>query len=680
MGAFKSAIITKKGQALLSKLITGKVTKIDFTKIAVSENALSGDLTTKTGIGTIKQDVKVASVIVQNNASVKVSGSFSNAELTAGYYVRNIGLYAIDPQEGEILYSISVADESVATADWMPPYNGVGVSSLMIDLVTVVANASEVDILVDPTAVATVAQIINLQDQINAMEPSKEASGDTVILKDSANLPFIGMGVYGKSTQAGEPTLDTPVNVVPIGDSGAVNVDVFGKNIIGTPKPASTNSYGITFESINNVAKGYEVKVKGTSTAPEGTSDACCYFMSSAKSLGIFVKGGEYIVSFDKETSGVFIMVNYSVDGKTWVQKPLANTSRNQRFTIPNDATGIRIMMYVTAGTTVNTTVDPMIRYADIEDETWESFNQQSVKLNTANGLHGIPVERDGNYTDKNGHQWICDEIDLERGVYIQRVGKAVLDGTHSDNIVLRDTYGEALRFDLKYITTKPQMGVGICSHLPLGVIGAENAEMFNIHGETGYPIIQILSSRLMSADVAGLTAYLTDNPITIYYALAKPVETALTSKELTAYKSLKTSHPTTTIVAEGAHLFVEYFTGNYNKAFNEIVNICEKIQIGSYTGTGSCFGKDGDTAKNQISFNFAPKIIFIKGENSASGETWFTPQDKEFSVYGGEGVYANMVAWNSSNNTVTWYCADSTNSRHQLNGTLEKYNFIAIG
>ena len=151
MGAFKSAVITTKGQALLAKVVAGTC-KLNFTKIAVSENTLSGDLASKTGIGTIKQSTAVASVIKQNNSNVKVSASFNNETLKAGYYVRNIGLYATDPQEGEILYSISVADESTATADWMPPFNGIGVSSLMVDLVTAVSNASSVTVEVDPTA------------------------------------------------------------------------------------------------------------------------------------------------------------------------------------------------------------------------------------------------------------------------------------------------------------------------------------------------------------------------------------------------------------------------------------------------------------------------------------------------------------------------------------------------
>lgn len=166
MGAFKSAVITKKGQELLAKVVAG-TTKLEFTKIKVSDTKLSGDLASMTGIGTVKQEEKVASVVRQNGANVKVSASFSNQTLGQGYYVRNLGLYANDPQAGEILYSISVADESTATADFMPPFNGIGVSSLMVDLVTAVSNASSVNVTVDPSAGATVAQITNLQDQIN---------------------------------------------------------------------------------------------------------------------------------------------------------------------------------------------------------------------------------------------------------------------------------------------------------------------------------------------------------------------------------------------------------------------------------------------------------------------------------------------------------------------------------
>lgn len=166
MGAFKNAIITKKGKALLAKAVNGTAS-LNFTSVRLSENVLSGDIESKTSIGSVKQEINAPSVVRQNGSDIKVTAIFDNDKLTAGYYVRNIGLYANDPQEGEILFSISVADESVATADWMPVFSGVGVSSFVAEQVISVSNASTVNVSVDFSGSATVAQLIALQEQVD---------------------------------------------------------------------------------------------------------------------------------------------------------------------------------------------------------------------------------------------------------------------------------------------------------------------------------------------------------------------------------------------------------------------------------------------------------------------------------------------------------------------------------
>lgn len=55
---------------------------------------------------------------------------------------------------------------------------------------------------------------------------------------------------------------------------------------------------------------------------------------------------------------------------------------------------------------------------------------RQTITLQTPNGLPGIPVTSGGNYTDPQGQQWVCDEVDLERGVKVQRVDKTSFDNT----------------------------------------------------------------------------------------------------------------------------------------------------------------------------------------------------------------------------------------------------------
>lgn len=161
MGAFNTAVVTKKGQALLAKTVAGTC-EMKFTKMALSDAELTGDLSEITSLSSVKQTELIANVKVEDDKSTVCEVAFSNRNLNTGYFVRNIGLYAIDPDEGEILYSVSTADETVSSADWMPPLSN-GVMSLLISVVTVLSSSSKIDVSVDPTALATVAQITEVK-------------------------------------------------------------------------------------------------------------------------------------------------------------------------------------------------------------------------------------------------------------------------------------------------------------------------------------------------------------------------------------------------------------------------------------------------------------------------------------------------------------------------------------
>jgi len=55
---------------------------------------------------------------------------------------------------------------------------------------------------------------------------------------------------------------------------------------------------------------------------------------------------------------------------------------------------------------------------------------RQTITLQTPNGLPGIPVTSGGNYTDENGQQWVCDEVDFGKSVKVQRIDKGAFDAT----------------------------------------------------------------------------------------------------------------------------------------------------------------------------------------------------------------------------------------------------------
>lgn len=166
MGVFNPAVVTTRGQALLAKTVAGAC-QMQFTKMALSDTMPKGSLATTVMLENIKQLEPITYLGVKDDTSVTCEVAFTNKDLKQGYHVRVIGVYAYDPDVGEILYCISVADETSVTADWMPPYENKGVTSLLIDVITTVANSKDVSIVVDPTAFATKGELQDMQELLN---------------------------------------------------------------------------------------------------------------------------------------------------------------------------------------------------------------------------------------------------------------------------------------------------------------------------------------------------------------------------------------------------------------------------------------------------------------------------------------------------------------------------------
>lgn len=166
MAEFKQLIITDRGQALMAKILAG-TGNVEFTKISVSDATYTdAQLQGLTGLSSIKQSTLISKVLRTNNVAVQVEGAVTNSDVTTGYYMRTIGLYALDPDLGEILYAVTIASQ----AGYMPPYNGITVSGAYFKLVTTVSNASSVSLNVDPAAVATIGDIVDLQGQISDLQ------------------------------------------------------------------------------------------------------------------------------------------------------------------------------------------------------------------------------------------------------------------------------------------------------------------------------------------------------------------------------------------------------------------------------------------------------------------------------------------------------------------------------
>lgn len=170
----------------------------------------------------------------------------------------------------------------------------------------------------------------------------------------------------------------------------------------------------------------------------------------------------------------------------------------------------------------------------------------QTLTLPTPNGLPGIPVPSGGNYTDPQGQQWVCDEVDLERGVMVQRVWKVQVN---TKNGALDEEYRIMIHIDGK----KGKPGDFNCIISITPYVSWTSCVMDNL---LYLKNVEKLDGSFYTAKELQALALDVD----VVYQLATPIETPLAPAEITAYKALTTYAPDTVVQAsDGAGVKLGY-------------------------------------------------------------------------------------------------------------------------
>lgn len=170
----------------------------------------------------------------------------------------------------------------------------------------------------------------------------------------------------------------------------------------------------------------------------------------------------------------------------------------------------------------------------------------QTLTLPTPNGLPGIPVTSGGNYTDSGGQRWVCDEVDLERGVRVQRVYKGRVNT--SDGSV-----NEQYRLALDLPGNEGKEGSSQC-FISITLFTSWTS---CVAGSKLY-LKNIAKSEGSFYTAEELKALAID--VDFVYQLAAPIETPLTPDEIAAYKALTAYGPDTVVQAgDGAGIKLGY-------------------------------------------------------------------------------------------------------------------------
>ena len=160
-----------------------------------------------------------------------------------------------------------------------------------------------------------------------------------------------------------------------------------------------------------------------------------------------------------------------------------------------------------------------------------------------------------GNYTDSAGQQWVCDEMDFDRGVYVQRVGETTFNGF--EGWFVGGTSVSTYRINYKGIAACLRNDVRlICDSYQ--TISTDAAWADNDYFVSRADVNSALCFRNKDiATVDDWKALLKQNPVTLQYILSTPIETPLPDLNLSA---LHTHYPNTTVFNDGgAGMEVKY-------------------------------------------------------------------------------------------------------------------------
>lgn len=216
MPALYQAIITKKGLNLRSKAEAGKY-GIEFTKAVTGSGVYDPDenLQEKNELKNPRQEFGFSKREYVDDATSMLQVIVTNTNLEEGYYVREIGVFAMDPDEGEILYSLSLAVDN--KWDYLPEHEW-GAAMIELEIETAVSNAEKVTITAKMDALASADDLNSLREpEFEDYNMSEEAAPDLEesihMIKSGKHLKLLiqhikasllGLLKLGKILNAGE--------------------------------------------------------------------------------------------------------------------------------------------------------------------------------------------------------------------------------------------------------------------------------------------------------------------------------------------------------------------------------------------------------------------------------------------------------------------------------------------
>lgn len=139
---FPKLTLTDAGRALIVKGMAGAT--INFTKLALGNGEAPENIRGMTELSNLIADMQITNIEVGEGCA-ELEGSFDNGDLSTSFFASELGVYAEDPDSGEVLYAYANAGERAA---YMPAYSESSFERTTFKLVVVIGDAEHVTAII----------------------------------------------------------------------------------------------------------------------------------------------------------------------------------------------------------------------------------------------------------------------------------------------------------------------------------------------------------------------------------------------------------------------------------------------------------------------------------------------------------------------------------------------------
>ena len=273
--------LTNKGIALQAKVQAG--TQLHITKLKLGSGVVpSGtDVKTLTDLIAPEQNLGIGGKEAVDDYC-KISSTISNTDLEAGYYVRELGVFAQDPDDGEILYMYTTD----GAPDYLPAGGGSTVISQEFSVMIAVDDTDNIVVDIDPAALATMGYV-QLQIQEHNTDTTAHADFTGATAEAAGKRGMVPAPAAGDQNKAlfGDKSYKSVVQsingITP--DAGGGITLVTGINMLARNQ---TYQYGDIAYSNNLPSWAYLFCVQAGTTAASEPS------FSSVNTMGQYITDG----------------------------------------------------------------------------------------------------------------------------------------------------------------------------------------------------------------------------------------------------------------------------------------------------------------------------------------------------------------------------------------------------